>query len=520
MYNIRNWAKRLVFILATIICFSMVACAVEGDQETTVSDEAEETSDESKRTDVVYCLTSDIRSLDYTVTTDQLTNIVYRQIYDVLVQKDNEGNYIPALAESWEPSDDGLVWTYHLREDVVMHDGTNMTAEDVAWSLNYGINAGTGVSSSMTNMVNAEVIDEYTVAVSLSAPYAAHLEVMQGNGRISKKEATDFENNPIGTGPYKFVSRSSGDNLILEAWDQYYRGAPAIKDLKFKVITDSTTQISALQSGEIDFLTHAPLAASDTVESDQNLVWQEMTFRGNVWIYMNLAKTPFDNILARKAVQYGVDMNAMLLGGSEGRGNLLKSFFPENVAASPEKDYQPPYTYDLEKAKDYLEQYKAETGVDEVTIEIWAPTTTMYLFPAKTLEGLLREVGFDVTLIELDRQTFWASMSSGEFTIMIPGTSWPVQDADGLYLYYESNTRIAQGIGMNDPDVDELLNSARASNDEEARREKYADFQKIMDDNAYVITLYQPNCAVTYTKDLKGVTDNDIYQFYVFDWSW
>ena len=532
MKKFHFFVKRLAILLALILCFSMIACAGGGDQESPSSDtgtvgeaadpekEGEEESESPKRDDVVYCITSDIRSLDYTATTDQITNILYRQIYDVLVQKDNDGNYIPALAKSWESSDDGLTWTYFLRDDVVMHDGSKMTAEDVAWSLNYTINAGTGVSSNMVNMVSVDVVDEYTVKVNLSAPYAAHLEVMQGNGRISKKDATDFENNPIGTGPYKFVSRSSGDNIILEGWDQYYRGAPAIKNLKFKIITDSTTQISALQSGEVDFLTHAPLAAKDTVEADENLIWQETTFRGNIWIYMSMTKAPFDNILARKAVQYGVDMNAMLIGGSEGRGKILKSFFPANVPGSPEKDYVPPYSYDLAKAQDYLAQYKAEAGVDEVSIEIWAPSTTMYLYPAKTLEGLLREVGFDVTLIELDRQTFWASLSSGEFTIIVAGTSWPVQDGDGLYMYYESNTAIAKGMGLNDPEVDRLLNFARASSDPEARVQAYTDFQKIMDENAYVVTLYQPNCAVTYNKDLKGVTDNDIYQFYVFDWSW
>jgi len=480
----------------------------------------EETTDEAKRSDVVYCLTSDIRAIDYTVTTDQITNIFYRNIYDTLIKKDAEGNFIPGLAESWESSEDGLVWTYKIRDDAYLHDGTKLTAEDVAWSINYTINAGTGVSANMISMINAEVVDDYTVKINLSAPYAAHLEDVQIYTYISKKDHMDFDTNPIGTGAYKYVSRSSGDSIILEAFDKYYLGEPKIKTLKFKIITDSTTQISALQSGEIDFLTHAPLAAKDTVESDPNLVWQETTFRGNIWIYMNMHKPPFDNVLARKAVQYAVDMQAMLIGGSEGRGKVLKTFFPANVPASPENDYVQPFSYDVAKAKDYLEQYKKEVGVDKVTIEITAPSTTMYLYPAKTLEGLLRDAGFDVTLLEIDRSAFWASIYSSEFTIVVAGTSWPVQDADGLYMYYPSNTPSALGMGLNDPEVDRLLNFARTSSDLEARKAAYAEFQKVMDDNAYAITLYQPNNAVAYNAKLKGVTDNDLYQFYVFDWSW
>lgn len=533
MIQLPKSQKLFMVVLAVILCFSLAACASKavnepastGAQSSGVENSGkvttpEDSKEEAKRTDVVYCITSDIKSFDYTSTTDQISNIVYRNMYDTMIKKDSNGNYIPGIAKSWESSEDGLVWTYHLRDDVYFHDGTKLAAEDVAWSVNYSINSKTGVSANMINMVNAEVVDDYTVKINLSAPYAAHLENVQVYTYISKKDALDFENNPIGTGAYKYVSRSSGDNIMFEAFNQYYLGEPAIKSLKFKIITDSTTQISALQSGEIDFLTHAPLAAKDTVEADSNLVWQEQTFRGNIWIYMNMNKPPFNNVLARKAVQYAVDMQAMLIGGSEGRGKLLNTFFPANVPASPENGYKPPYAFDIAKAKDYLEQYKKEAGVDKVTIEITAPSTTMYLYPARTLEGLLRDAGFDVTLIEIDRQAFWASITSSEFTIVVAGTSWPVQDADGLYMYYPSTTLFAKGLGLNDPEVDRLLNLGRSSSDLETRKAAYAEFQKVMDDNAYVITLYQPNAAVAYNAKLKGVSLNDLYQFYVFDWSW
>ncbi len=519
-----RWLKHLVLLLVVLMCFGAVACAGNGDKPKP-SGGADATGKpggegQAGRDDVVYCITSDIEAFDYTSTTDQISNIIYRNMYDTMIKKDSDGNYIPGIAKSWEPSEDGKTWTYHLRDDVYLHDGSKLTAEDVAWSVNYSITAGTGVSANMINMIDCEVVDEYTVQINLKAPYAAHEENVQVYTYISKKDHTDFENNPIGTGPYKLVSRSSGDKIVYEAFDQYYLGEPKIKKLEFKIITDSTTQIAALQSGEIDFLTHAPLAAVDTVEADPNLVWQEQPFRGNVWIYMNMHEAPFDNVLARKAVQYCVDMQAMLIGGSEGRGVLLNTFFPDSVPASPEVGYVQPFSYDVDKAKDYLDQYKKEVGVDKVKIEITAPSTTMYLYPAKTLEGLLRDAGFEVSLLEIDRAAFWASLSSSEFTIIVAGTSWPVQDADGLYMYYPSHTPIAKGMGLNDPEVDRLLNYAREESDEELRRAAYKEFQEVMDENAYVITLYRPNHAVAFNKDLKGVSKNDLYQFYVFDWSW
>lgn len=119
----------------------------------------------------------------------------------------------------------------------------------------------------------------------------------------------------------------------------------------------------------------------------------------------------------------------------------------------------------MEKAKQYLDQYKAETGVSDVKISILAPDTAMYLNPAITLEGMLREVGFDVTTEQIDRATFWASLYSGNFQIAVSGTSWPVADSDANYLYFHS-TAGQNYFGVKDPIIDENLELGRSSSDE------------------------------------------------------
>lgn len=474
------------------------------------------------RDDVVYCLTSDVGSLDHIFATDQIANIVWRQLYDTLIEKDENGEWVGKLAESWELSPDGCTYTFHLRQDVVCHDGLPMTAEDVAYSLNREI-ASAAQGSSMVNMTDAEVVDEYTVKLNLTAPYAPALDVLYAWGRISSARTTDYDTMPIGTGPYKFVSRSSGDNIIMEAWDQYYLGEAAIKDLTFKIITDTTTQIAALQKGEIDFLTHAPLYAKDTVESDENLVWQEHAFKGNIWVAFRTDTPPFDSINARKAVQFCIDKEAMLIGGNEGRGKILKTMWPADITASPEDGFENSYSYDVDKAKEYLEAYKAETGLSTVSVTILAPETQMYLNPAVTLEGLMSAIGFDVTTNQIDRATFWASLQSGTgFQVACAGTSWPVADGDANYMYVHSSGAGGQNYGPYiNADIDRLLDQARNSSDLEERRTCYKQVQELVDENAFMVTLYSPNVAVSYTKALKGVdAENNLYQHYVYDWSW
>lgn len=503
--------KILSTALALLLIISCTACGSK--------DNGTTQQDNSGRTDVKYGLTSDIASLAPVYTTDQISTILYRQLYDTLIVKGKDGNWAPKLAESWSLSDDEMTYTFHLRQDVKLHDGSNMTAEDVAYSINRSIDsAATGAS--MTNMKDCTVVDEYTVEVHMTAPFAGTYEVLSTYGRVSSANNTDYESSPIGSGPYKFVSRNSGDSIELVAFEDYYLGEAAIKDLTFKIITDPTTQIAALQKGEIDFLTHCSLTAKDTVESDSHLVWQQTLFRGNNWLSFCQNKPPFDNILARKAAQYAIDKDAVLVGGSEGLGVTMNTVFPSSVPCSPEDDYTPPYSYDVEKAKAYLEQYKAETGVSSVDISILAPDTAMYLYPAITIEGMLREVGFNVTTEQIDRSTYWSSVYAGNYQLAVTGTSWPVNDCDGNYLYFYSTSGQHYFMAFN-KDMDKILDEARVTSDPAARKQCYTEVQKIIDDEAICVPLLQPANAVAYNADLKGVDkQNDIYCHFVYDWSW
>lgn len=522
--------KLLCVLLAMLLVFSVTACAGNSTEppatetpatETPATDDAPEAGAEAARTDFVYGLTSDIATLDPSKATDQMSNIIWRQLYDTLVYRTSDGEYEPRLAESWECSEDGLVWTFKIREGVVCHDGTPLTASDCAWSLNRMCAAPTtgGVMVAMTDGGNIAV-DDYTLEVHLTFPYGALLNVMAGWGRIASETTTDFENAPIGTGPYKFVSRASGDNVKLAAFDQYYRGEAAIKDLTFKVITDATAQIAAVQKGEIDFLTHAPLSAKQTVLDDSNLSWEETDIRGTIFLVMNHNVAPFDNELVRKAVQCGVSKENMIIGGAEGMGTPLNTMFPTSITGSPEADYTAPYTYDLEKAKSYMK----EAGYDENNkpeVTILTCETAIYCNAANTLQGELTRLGFDVTVNQIDRTVFFTECFAGNYQIAAMHTTMPNPDCDFIYpLCHSSLIGMTNYIPVNDPDMDHWAEVGRTSSDPEERVQAYAEMYKLIDENVYWVPLYTFKCAVIRNADLKGFAVDDLYNYYVFDWSW
>ena len=521
MKKARFWNATMSLLLVFVLGLSLSACGAPSNGTGVGENGAGATGNtDAGRTDIVYCLGGDINSLDPTQSTNGTTTVVYRQLYDTLLAVAPDGTLEPRLAESWDIAEDGMSYTFHLRSDAYCHNGEPVTAEDVATSLNETI-LSVAVGPTMVNMKDAEVVDESTVKLNMTAPYSAALEVLAKRGFIYYASTENFDTNPIGTGPYQFVSRSSGENIVLKACDNYYRGEPAIEDLTFRIIADANTQLAALQKGEVDFIHSAALTGKDTVEADPNLVWQEFALRDTYYITMCELSAPFDNVLARKAVQSCVNKDAMLLGGSEGRGQVLNTLFPATLTGSPEESYTPPYEYDLEQAKEYLEQYKAETGATTVPVNILMSESTSNRNAATTLEGMLREVGFDVTTETVASQAFWASLMSSNYQIAIGDWGFPIADCDSVFPFIHSSTAGGNNFSpVIDDVVDENLELGRSSSDPDEREEAYRNVQAAVDENAYYIPLYSPNSANAYNKNLKGVQVNDMSEYFVYDWSW
>ncbi len=323
--------KFLAIALALVMCVGVLT----GCGTTTSNPTPAATGSGASSNGIVIAIDADIDTLhpsDYSTTVE--LNVL-NQIYDTLIYMNPDGAHDPEarLAETWEASDDGLTYTFHLRDDATFHDGTPVTAEDVVFSLELYQN-----SSYQNSFVNgldyAEATDDHTVVCHLTSPYAPFLLGVAVCHIASKayydSDPDAFVSNPIGSGPYKFVSRTRGSNVVLEAYDGYYRGVADIPSVTFEVIPNQATMAVALQTGEIDFAEIDPVNISQ-LEGIDSVSTMEVATSSFTYVTMNLDREPFNNVLVRQAINYALNRDNFVLMCYEGAAE------PNSSICSPDR---------------------------------------------------------------------------------------------------------------------------------------------------------------------------------------
>lgn len=454
-------------------------------------------------------------------TSSQNDVIVLNNIYDSLINITADGEYEPSLATDWEMAEDGLSYTFHLREDVTFHNGYPFTAEDVKFTLE-GVNERNNGSSLFANFTDAEVIDDYTIKLNLSAPYAAFLTGLASrDGFIQSKQLYEevghegYQENPVGTGPYKFVSRVSGDSITLEANEDYWGGAPAIKDVTIRVITESSTQMITLESGEGDFLLQPALATVLNLTEDSNITWDYISSAARTTMNLNCMEgSPAHNESFRKALQCAINKEDVLIGAMEGYGEVIDIDMSTTYTSRP-TDYVAPPAYDPEQAKQYLEE--AGYNGEEFSIIVTAGTTAE--LAAQIVQGQLTEVGINCTVGAYDSSTFTSMWNNGEYGGCIRSNQSSVMDAEALYTFFRTD-----GSLKNDyPNVDWINEKLLEGREMENGPERIALYTEVVDEiteHALQIPLYSDINIIAYNKALSGVEPHPLNFYRIADWSW
>lgn len=282
------------------------------------------------KTDIIIAVDADVETLHPTDFSTTVEMTVLNQIYDTLlyVNPDGSEDPEPRIAESYEISEDGLDYTFKIRDDVTFHDGTPVTVDDVVFSIEM-YKASQYQGSQISVLSSVEAVDDSTVVCHLDTPYAPFLLGISSPNISSKdyyeEDPDGFVTNPIGSGPYKFVSRTVATSLELEANEDYYRGAPAIKNVTFRVLPEIASRALALQTGEINF---AEIDASVLAQLEANpaVTISEVPTSSFAYVCMNIEKEPFNNPLVREAVNYAIDrenlVNVCYDGKAEVNSNL------------------------------------------------------------------------------------------------------------------------------------------------------------------------------------------------------
>ena len=473
------------------------------------------------RDNVIVTLNSEPTALHAGFATSTVASFVGQQIFDSLVKKTDDGQFVPSLAKSWEYSEDDCTYTFELRDDVVFHNGEKMTADDVVFSLETII-AG-GYANTLTSFIDhVEKVDDTHVKVVCKMPYGPALDCLSESslGIFSKSayeaDPDGFVRNPIGSGPYKAEEWQSGASIKLTANEDYFNGAPSIKNVEFVIYNNAATSAAlALENGELDVLTTVASTDYDRLEASDKLQFLATTGSSVDFVMFSMKEgSPFVDENLRLAVAYGIDKEAVLMGAMEGKGELANCLVPSYSTGV--EGYTAPQ-YDPEKSKEYLAKAGYPDGID---LTIQCSSTDAYYKPMEIIQAQLAEVGINCTVEKMDTNAWFEDVfRTGNYPFQVVAFSAPLADVDYYYEMFVSDGNENFG-GVNVPELDEAYKACRATTDPEKRNEAIQEVVRVMGDKAVVVPICGNIKAVAANKDLKGLKADPEGIFDIADWSW
>jgi peptide/nickel transport system substrate-binding protein len=428
---------------------------------------------------------------------------VANQIFNGLTWIDDDGNIVPALAESWEISDDGTEYIFTLRQDVLFHDGTNMTARDVVATWEAGKDPENAYFYYYDDASLVEAIDDYTVRIATGEPHPLFLRRLAEWGIIPADYYAEvgrdgLEQQPIGTGPFKLVELIPGDRIVLEAHTEYWEeGLPYLARIVFRPITESSTRVAAVQTGEIHIANRLNAEEAQSIMGVQGVTIIRYPVDRVFYIAFNNLTSgvglPTEDPLVRQAMNYAVDTQLIIDALFNGFADQITGFITSgNLGFNEDLE---PYAYDPDRARDLL----AEAGYpDGFTIGMACPADAYINFEevCQAVAGFLTDVGITlegggVEFMESGR--YWDLEANKELPPLF-GDSWSTVEGEAL-------NRLIGALGGWDasysawaePIIDDYLAQIGTTVDPEARAALYSELQVYMYENPPFIYLYQPN---------------------------
>ncbi len=407
------------------------------------------------------------------------TSEIYQQhIFDTLVGiEGDELKPVGLLAERWETVNP-TTWRFVLRKNVKFHDGKPLTAEDVKYSFEQYADPKNRRSGYAKGIVRAEVRDAGTIDLITAEPIAGmlfnltRLQILPRDAR-EKATAAGFAQNPVGTGPYRFVEWKRDQQLVLEANPTYWRGPVQPRRLVFRAIKDASTRAAELRSGGVDIIAAPPVPQLDMIDSGDTQVVPVKGGRLIIYAF-NVKQPPFDNKKVREAMNLAVNKEAIVKSVLGGRGVVLAGpFTPPWLGFDPAVS---PYPYDVARARQLL----AEAGHPQGFETTWAISSGIFLKDseiAEAIAGQLRQVGVRVKLVPTERAKIQKDAQEGTFQGMT-SVAWGTQFEPDPMLNWTFRDHMAT------PRIQELVKQGRTEVDLEKRRKIYQALYRAAHDDA------------------------------------
>jgi ABC-type transport system substrate-binding protein len=417
---------------------------------------------------------------------------VEQNLYNTLVTIDENAEYVPDLAESWDVKEDGKVYVFHLRKGVKFHDGTDLTADVVKWNFDRLLNPDEKVitASYFTPILDAvEVIDQHTLQIRLK--YATNtllpaLAVYRVGFMIVSPQAykkwgkQDLSAHPAGTGPFKLVRWEQNRIVELERNPNYFKpGLPYLDRLEFRIMKDGVTRATALRAGEVDFVNEVPLEHAARLNDDPKIHVYRGADAAKIYIPLNVQRKPFDDLRVRQALTgYGIDRHAIAKIAFLGYAQPLLGVIPPGTRGH--EDILEMYPYNPEKAKALLK----EAGFDErhpleytiMTHAAYPPLPTV----ATVMKTQLESLGVVKVNVEVvDRPIFLKRLREHDMD-QVANMALPFIDINARSYLLEAGDGSLNQANHTDMHVDELFEKWRQTVDAQKQNEIGKDIQRYM----------------------------------------
>jgi peptide/nickel transport system substrate-binding protein len=492
----------LALALAAVAMFVMAGCLGDDDDSGAGGPPGGEAQSGGS---ITVAVDGDAGSLDPTVDDTYAATLIQLQVFDTLLNVDDQGGYTPGLALSWSQPD-RLTWVLKLRKGVKFHDGTPFDAEAVKWNLD-GMRdpeGGSSWSSEYASIKSVTVQDPETVVIKLKRPDQAILSPMSEKpGMMRSPTAVErlgkrFASNPVGTGPFEFAEWVRNDHVTLRKNSSYWRnGRPYLDEAIFRPITDPTAKINDLISGRVDTVDYVPAEQIERVEGTSGMQTEigPAPYNAVVYLAMRTDEQPFDDPKVRQAVDMAIDREGIVenvvFGAGESARSVLASTswgLTDGVAEIP---------YDPDRAKQLL-------GGKKYTVEFLEPPS--YPQVAQVIEQNLAAIGITAKLRRLDWDPLVETYYKGDYQLMLSdllGNQRP-DPLTPLANFYRGDGSL-NGTAFSNSEIDRLLDQAAAEESREARAQLFTDVQNVAQEQAPYAPIYHPRTVRSWKEEFQGL---------------
>jgi peptide/nickel transport system substrate-binding protein len=429
----------------------------------------------------VMGIEDEVSNLDPGETTISVNERVASLIFDGLVEYGEANKIVPGIAKDWSISEDGLEYTFELREGVLFHNGQELTAEDVEYTYQRILNPdyGSGLRAKIESVESIEVIDDYTIKFTLSEPYSPFILAMTF-GILPKEYAEEVGDeelgrNPIGAGPFKMEDWDAGNQIVLSAYEDHWNKVPNIKELVIRSIPESATQAMELRSGGIDFGVNLDVGQLDSFTDNPDYQVKSAAGAGINFLGFNFEMEPTQERKFREAVLQAVPFDQIIpqifgILGERAYSMLPPTLWPEDREFLKENAVG----FDPEAAAQKFEELKADGVIaEDYVAEVYVSNSRPN--QVKTAEAMvtaLNQSGLKAEVKAMEFGTMWDMLGRGEIGMFFLRF---VSDPDPdywLYRFFQSEGSLNRAFYKNE-DVDQWLEEARATSDQAVREELY-----------------------------------------------